>query len=80
MAGILNHLAGLYADQNGHTEVEPLYRRALAIFETARGPDHPDVAATLEEYAGLLRATGREAQAAEIEARARAKHARIAAG
>ena len=58
--------------------MEPLYKRALAIREKALGPEHPDVAQSLENYAALLRDTGRGAEAVELEARAtaiRAKHA-----
>ena len=80
VAGCLAGLAALYHLQDRYAEAEPLYQRLLALLEEALGPDHSDVAETLEEYAGLLRATGREAHAAEIEARARAIHARIAAG
>ena len=50
----------------------------MAFQETALGPDHPDVAETRENYAALLRETGRDAEAARMEARAkaiRAKHA-----
>ncbi len=46
--------------------------------EKALGPDHPDVATSLENYADLLRKTGRGDEAAKMEARAkaiRAKHA-----
>ncbi|MCH7540299.1 MAG: tetratricopeptide repeat protein, partial [Proteobacteria bacterium] len=56
----------------------PLYKRSLAIWEKALGPDHPDVATSLENYAALLRKTGRGTEATEMEARAkaiRAKHA-----
>ncbi len=45
--------------------------------EKALGPEHPHVATSLENYAGLLRETGREDRAEEMEARAkaiRAKH------
>ena len=59
----MNHLAGLYADQDGYTEAEPLYRRALAIFETARGPDHPDVTESVAGLAELYRLEGRYAEA-----------------
>ncbi|MDA2914481.1 tetratricopeptide repeat protein, partial [Acidobacteriia bacterium AH_259_A11_L15] len=55
-----------------------LYRRALAIFEQALGPEHPHVATTLESYAALLRKMNRDAEAEKMEARAqaiRAKHA-----
>ncbi len=50
----------------------------MAIVEKALGPDHPDVAQSLENYAALLRKTGRSAEAEKLEARAeaiRAKHA-----
>jgi hypothetical protein len=38
---------------------EPLYHRALAIDEQSYGPDHPDVAAHLNNLALLQRATNR---------------------
>ncbi len=50
----------------------------MAFQETALGPDHPDVAETRENYAALLRETGRSAEATKMEVRAkaiRAKHA-----
>ena len=40
-------------------EAEPLYRRALAIDEAAHGPDHPDIANTLNDLADLLDHQGR---------------------
>ncbi len=52
---------------------------ALAIFEKALGPDHPNVAKSLENYAAVLRKTGRTTEAVKLEARAkeiRAKHAK----
>ena len=60
-----------------YTEAEPLWKRALAIRENALGPEHPLVAATLENFAVTLRKTGRNDRAAKMEARAkaiRAKH------
>ena len=53
--------------------------RALAIDEKALGPDHTRVAASLENYASLLRKTGRDDEAVELEERTkaiRAKHAK----
>ena len=50
----------------------------MEIDEKALGPDHPNVATTLENYAALLRKTQRNAEAVKMEARARtiqAKHA-----
>ena len=47
--------------QGRYTEAEPLYQRSLAIVEKALGPEHPSVATSLENYAILLRKTGRGA-------------------
>ncbi len=79
MAESLNNLAELYRAQGRYAEAEPLYKRALAIFEKALGPGHPLVAQSLENYALLLRETGRTTEATKMEARAKAilaKHAR----
>jgi hypothetical protein len=43
---------------------EPYVRRALVIFEKTNGPAHPQVAAVLENYAGVLERPGRVADAA----------------
>ncbi len=40
--------------QGKYAETEPLYERSLAIWEKALGPEHPSVAASLENYAALL--------------------------
>ncbi len=45
---------GAAADQGRYAEAEPLYRRALAIREQALGPEHPDVATSLNNLAALL--------------------------
>ncbi len=48
-----------------------------AIREKALGPEHPNVAQSLENYADVLRKTGRDAEVRKLEARAkaiRAKH------
>ncbi len=61
------------------SEAEPLEDRSLAIWEKALRPEHPKVATGLENYARLLRATGRSDEAERMEARAkaiRAKHAK----
>jgi len=39
--------------QGNYAEAEPLYRRALAIVEKALGPEHPNVAASLNNLAEL---------------------------
>lgn len=53
-------------------------RTILEIWEKALGPDHPEVATILGNYAELLRRTRRESEATSLELRAKAirkKHA-----
>ena len=79
MATSLNNLAVLYRDQGRYAQAEPLFQRALAIWEKALGPEHPNVATALENYARLFREMKRGAAARELEARAqaiRAAHAK----
>ncbi len=45
-------------------------RRALAVQQAALGPDHPDLADTLDNYADILVMNGRGAEAARLKARA----------
>ena len=66
----LNNLAGLYQHQGNYAKAEPLYKRSLAIFETALGHDHLNVATSLENLAGLYRATQRTVEAEVLEQRA----------
>jgi tetratricopeptide (TPR) repeat protein len=67
-ASSLHNLAGLYADLGRFAEAEPLYQRALAICERALGWDHPWTTTTRKYYVRLLRATGRDAEGATLEA------------
>ncbi len=46
--------------------------------EKALGPEHRHVATSLENYAALLRKTGRSAEASRMEARAKAIRAKRA--
>ncbi len=57
-------------DQGNNTEAEPLYRRALEIREKQLGPNHPDVAQSLNNLAELLRAQGNYAEAEPLYRRA----------
>ncbi len=70
---------GLRRRAFGYAEAEPLLKRSLAIKEKTLGPEHPLVATSLENYAALLRKTGRSTEAIKMKARAkaiRAKHAK----
>ncbi len=72
MATSLNNLAEIFLAQGKYAEAEPLCKRSLTIRETALGPEHPQVADSLGNYAWLLRETGRETEADKMEARAKA--------
>jgi CHAT domain-containing protein/tetratricopeptide (TPR) repeat protein len=63
-------LARLYRAQGRYAEAEPLCKRSLAITEKALGPDHPDVAQSLNNLALLYRAQGRYAEAEPLYKRA----------
>ena len=52
------------------TETEGLYRRALAIQETALGAEHPAIAATLNNLGALLDQGGRHSEAEPLQRRA----------
>ena len=49
----------LYRAQGRYGEAEPLYQRALKIREKVLGPEHPDVAHSLNNLAALYHAQGR---------------------
>jgi len=56
--------AGRYLYERAqYSEAEPLYRRAIKIREKTLGPDHPDVAATLNNLGDLYRAQGKNEEA-----------------
>ncbi len=53
MATGLNKLGLLCYNQGKYAEAEPLYQRALAIWEKALGPEHPNVATSVNNLADL---------------------------
>jgi len=65
-------LADFYSFVDRGSGADPLYRRALLLLERARGPEGAEVGQVLEKHAALLRKMNREAEAVEMEARARA--------
>jgi tetratricopeptide (TPR) repeat protein len=76
VATFLNNLGELYTVQGRYAEAEPLYKRALAIMEKARGPYHRNVATVLENMAKLYKKTGRNDEAKQLEERAKRIHSR----
>jgi tetratricopeptide (TPR) repeat protein len=65
------HLLGDY------TGAQPAYQRALALSERVLGPDHPDVAMSLNNLALLYRAQGRYGEAEPLHQRALALCERV---
>ena len=54
-----NNLAELYREQGRVGEIEPLYKRSLAIAESAYGPEHPAVGTVLHGWkVSVLAQTG----------------------
>jgi tetratricopeptide (TPR) repeat protein len=70
VAYFLNNQALLYFSIGKYTEAELLYQRTLHIWEKSLGPDHPDIATCLENYATLLKKMNREPEAQPMEVRA----------
>ncbi len=58
-------------DCEGPAQAEPLYQRALVIFEKAGARGLLGVATSLENYAALLRETARADEAEKMETRAK---------
>ena len=69
-ANDLNQQAIQLYNQGRSSEAIPLALRALAIREKALGPDHPDVAVSLNNLAELYRAQGRYAEGEPLHKRA----------
>ncbi|MEX1309429.1 MAG: tetratricopeptide repeat protein [Candidatus Sulfomarinibacteraceae bacterium] len=69
LAYSLENLALVVAAQGRFDEAEPYFRRALAIREASLPPGHSETVGTATLYAEMLRAVGRGAAAAALEAR-----------
>jgi tetratricopeptide (TPR) repeat protein len=66
----LHNLANVYANQARYSEAEPLYKRALAIWEKALGSEHPHVAQCLNNLAIVYYQQGHYAEAERLYKRA----------
>jgi len=65
------HRTSLYLGEHAlYAEAEPLSQRAIVICERTLGPDHPDVAANLNNLAGLYQSQGKYAEAEPLYQRA----------
>jgi len=69
--GSLDTLALLYETTNAATRAELFYKRAMLLGETGLGGGHPEISNTMQNYAAMLRALKRPAEASRVEARAK---------
>src|SRR5450755_530016 len=67
---VLNKIAAYLWDRARYAEAEPLYQRALHIWEQQLGPAHPDVAHSLNGLANLYRKQSKYAEAEPLYQRA----------
>ncbi|MBW8035331.1 MAG: tetratricopeptide repeat protein [Planctomycetes bacterium] len=67
---LLKSLAEIFYVQAQYNKIEPLLRRLLSINEASFGPDHPDVALSLNNLAQLLQDTNRLDEAEPLMRRA----------
>ncbi|HEX8376002.1 MAG TPA: tetratricopeptide repeat protein, partial [Geminicoccaceae bacterium] len=72
LAAILNNLALLHFRRGAYLEAEPLLARAVRVEAEALGPDHPDLAVTLENHAAVLLELERREEAEAALHRAKA--------
>jgi hypothetical protein len=67
VAMTLNNLAVRYKADGEYAKAEPLYQRALAIFEAALGPTQPKVITCRRNYAQLLCERQRQPKSSALE-------------
>jgi hypothetical protein len=66
IAAVAHDLAAVLAGRMEVDEAAGLYERSLAIRRRILGPDHPDVAATLHNWAVLCQSAGRTEEASVL--------------
>ena len=77
LATALNELAIFHFQQGDFAAAEPLFRRALAIRETALGPDHPHTAQALNNLSQVLQERGNYPAAQPLLERALALYEKV---
>jgi len=71
LATSLNNLANCLRAQGRYEEADPAYKRAIMAKEKSDGPFSEGLVSILENYATMLRACNREAEAEKHAKRAR---------
>ena len=69
-SSLLNNMGSYYHCRTLYAKAEPLYQRALEIWEKQLGPDHPEVAISLNNLAVLLKDQGKYGKAEPLCQRA----------
>ena len=77
LGAMLNQAGFFLHDQGRYSEAEPLYQEALALRQRLLGNDHPDVATSLNNLAGLYGAQGRYSEAEPLYQEALALRQRL---
>ncbi len=57
--------------QGRYADAEPLYKQAIVVKDKAFGPLHKELIPVLDNYAKMLRAAGRTAEAEKMEQKAK---------
>ncbi|HEY9712638.1 MAG TPA: tetratricopeptide repeat protein [Chroococcales cyanobacterium] len=76
LAMSLLNLANCLRGQGKFADAEATYKRAIEVKEKGVGPLHNDLVQYFENYAKMLRAAGREAEANKMQSKAQAIFAR----
>jgi tetratricopeptide (TPR) repeat protein len=76
----LNHLATYYRETGNYDLSDYYYKKSLDVTRKSQGPRSANLAKTMHDYALLLRRTHRPAEAARMEASARAIQASLRGG
>jgi esterase/lipase superfamily enzyme len=65
-------LGAVFVKQRDYAEAEPLFKTAMAYYEQTKSTDDPNVSPILKSLHEIYLATGRQAEAADIDEKARA--------
>ncbi|MGE5325539.1 MAG: tetratricopeptide repeat protein [Deltaproteobacteria bacterium] len=76
----LNHLATYYRETGNYDLSDYYYKKSLDVTRKSQGPRSSNLAKTMKDYALLLRRTHRPAEAARMEAGAKAIQASLRGG
>src|SRR5580692_1411471 len=71
LSSSVDSLIKLYMKELRYGDAEPLFKRSLSISQQVYGPSHERTAKVLDRYTDLLRKSGRNTEAGQMETQAR---------